>query len=554
MKKLVTILYILFLFTVSIAKTTVIERDEILRLAVKDLYGVFDRVSSLYTASYGTTGQPIYLKSSGKNFVGIRVYVDGMLVTDNYSNNFDFSTISLDQVERVIIDDNTSESSAIRVDIITRDNRDKELYSEIYLRDAFLNYRDLGVTLAQDFTDLVAFQIYANFNINNDNREGDDDFEHEYERQDYGFMTELPTIGIIDSELNSQYSLRNYYNYENDTLKTKEERFYVRYNGRLNKEIVDSTDISFNVSYINFQDSKLSARSSDKYMSTLNIDNKNPLFNISNKSNYTYMRNYNISDEFILDNIIDVNKKIKKSTLGADGFLRYSSKFDYAGGIGFYQEIFLTDNTYLKGDENYFIGDEGHNNIKFSSELYNLQGFLGYRWLGERFNGYAEGGFERVDDIENSNEFNYLTFRTNTTFFKNFSYKLNVTQRIDPENSGKYIYNPYLTGSTELAWQDKFYEGELTVTAALHYRYADYYTSENNHQKVSNLGFYISGQILSFQMWFSMDNLIREKYEMFENEDGSTPTINKYYHYQTIDGYGMMGRDEIWGIRWVFYN
>ena len=511
----------------------------------------------------------------------------------------------------MINDNYLGSSSGLRIDIFTKNivhnekNRNKtdstkisiaEPFSEVDYKDAFFNYRDLSVTIAQNFTEESSFFIYGNILNYMDYRERGDIFLFPLELQDYNLKLNFPDLSdkiLSDNIISSSYFKKEFIE-KLDTLETTSEQFKLFLKSKVfSKEI--SNDILFtdNAILSLHREKILGDRDSNEYyireydryffnnIINFSIDGKTFMIDfekITNNSSLNfidYENDYKI-DETIFENNLSINFNF------LDNFL--TNKFEYyykfSDDLGNTNSLSLdimgdkfVSNIFIENNATLFFSDKeklGTDTMKLG--IFENQFYIGKKIRNLFYNFIQDAifsiGFDHINYFEAEqvspiwtypahltpvytlNEDNdgqlHLLFNSGFSFWDNkANLKISYRYRVNDESS-LVIYNPAHNLRTTLSFTDKYFKDDLTVNFRASHVYSDYFVSETNRQYKNNISLNLSLKILNLEVYYGIDNLFKNVYFDYD--------VNPYYKYQTTDGYFMQANDEVWGVRWIFYH
>jgi|GEM_PF-1300233 len=514
-----------FIFSLN-SRTVVLDSGAVRNIAARDLYDLLTKISSVHGLSYGIIGQPVMLQRIGKSSADIFLYIDDIYYGKRIE---DLSFFSADQIESIILDDRSVENSGMTVNIHTKNYNSVIPVSEVKYRDAFFNYRDLTANIFQHATDKFSFLISGEIFDWKDNRDRYDDFKFPYEKQNYRVKLIMPQMKSTKPVFDISYM--------------KEDKSTIA---------ADSSHIKpENIRSVLYFDSRLDSTKSNRF-SAIHIHEIN-----ENTSNY-----FSFYDTFTF----------------SDTLRRFESK------IGFDTQVSEKYLTYLKADykkksfidyglTGYFALNDGSDQTKslhfdFSKDLNSIISFeTTHGYFGDEANSQnielLENFFTLKKSIKSGNysfDFGaaYDMFDYKKSADRNFyrlefgtGYKNKLLFRNEylKSASGRIYDTVFINNLTSLTFSDKYFNNKLTVNLALYHNYSEYFIGRNMDY-INNLSLNFIARIVNFEFFFGSDNFLKDKYEFSDN----IYKVNKHYNYRTVEGFNMRTKDEIWGIRWIFYR
>ncbi len=515
------ILIFSLLLTLSCLSASVtIGRDDIDNIAARDIYDVLSKIYTLRGYSTGIIGQPVYFKDTGRLSADIFLYIDDIYYGREIS---DLSFISLDRVQKIVIDDMSLECSGLTVRIYTK-NLDPEIpVSEVDYKDAFFNYRDLSANIAQRITSGMTVSAFGEILDFKDHREYSDDFKYPYMKQNYGLRINFPEIFSLRSTLDINYLTENKYLLDSDSSQIRPERF--------RSSLMFETDRQNNI-YNRFGITAVS----DNHISSYNVD---------------------VYDEISAGgSSSEISGKtgiISSGLRGFSGYVKagYSVKSFLDAGLRSFcsisdnEEIIYSTQLELKKD----IGAAVLSSISgyfYQKELTDADFFENSLTAEKEFK-ISDTGFDIRAGIDILSQSEKKYYRGGFTAGKGIRLKL-ISDIIvsDCKNKNDDISNNLVSSIT---YSDKFFKEKLFLNLSFSHRYSEYYIAERK-ETLNNLSFNLRARIVNFEFYYGSDNFLKDHYSV-----GNTSfDLNDHYVYRTVDGFDMRTHDEIWGVKWVFYR
>ncbi len=536
------------------AKLYYFSSDDIKNIPARDVYGILEKVADLHGISYGRTGQLMQVKTLGKDPYSSNIYIDDLPLTNFNSGITNLSALSLDRIDNIIINDSPANNSSINIYIYTKKYSMDEPVTEMIYRDAFYNHRNISMHLGQKFNENTSFLLYAEMTDYNDHRESSDTFTHPYKKQNYDLKIDLPEFLFFKPSAEFSYLQENIYDFSIDSV-LNDPKTYETYRWIVN----------FNSLKSDFFDNKLS------FINSFRCDQFDP-----ENRNFTILDQFSYNDSINIFSLktqvefyehlthrgessfsIEPSYKRKLWTLDTQllSFLKYSdlTKCTYSLSAEFTKDIpwgfeVSSEHSIYNGSfralENIFDVKFYQNNF-YLKKYFDLPDFSGSIYSGIDIIEYEENECENSTVHLSSGVIRYSKNKLKLKFFKSFNLNLEYSHRI---TSKILLYDPNSTIISSLNFSDKYLNDNFQFSATIMHKYSDYYISENNREIINNLGINLRAKILDVEIFFGIDNLMKNKYDI--NND--TYILNEHYGYQTIEGYDMQRFDEIWGVRWVF--
>ncbi|NOR44133.1 MAG: TonB-dependent receptor plug domain-containing protein, partial [Candidatus Delongbacteria bacterium] len=110
---------LLFQF-ISYSKIYSFNSADIKNIPARYIYDVLTKLSALHGLSYGRTGQLTQVKGLGKDQYASNIYIDDIPLTNFNSGISNLSTLSLDRIDNIIIDDSPVNNSSVSIYIYTK--------------------------------------------------------------------------------------------------------------------------------------------------------------------------------------------------------------------------------------------------------------------------------------------------------------------------------------------------------------------------------------------------------------------------------------------------
>jgi len=525
LKKITYFLLLVVIFS-SYSRTSVFDSETVKNIAARDAYDLITKICSVHGISYGITGQPVMIKRIGKISAEISLYIDGVYYGKPAG---DLSFLSLDQIDRIIVDERSIENSGLTVNIYTKTFDSAAPVTEVKYRDAFFNYRNLSADIYQHVTKDFSFLVSGEIFDWKDNRDKFDDFKFPYEKQNYRVKLIMPQMRFIKPVLDISYQKYEKYLIDIDSSLIKPEniRSVLYFDSRLDStksnrfSAVHIHEINENTSnYFSFYDTFTFNDTLGRFESKAGFDTKageNHLIYIRSDFNRRSFIDYGLSGYFALN-----DESGRTASLHLDFSKDLNSIIRFETTHGYFSQDTNDQNIDLL--ENFFTLKKS---IKSGNSALNFG--AGY----DMFN--YNGSFDR--------NFYRLEFGTD---YKN---KLKFRNEYLKSASGKISDTVFMNNLSEISFSDKYFNDKLTVNLALYHNYSEYLIG-SSMEYMNNLSFNFRARIVNFEFFFGSDNFLKDKYE-FNNHFYE---VNKHYDYRTIDGFNMRSKDEIWGVRWIFYR
>ncbi|MBN1971630.1 MAG: hypothetical protein JXR48_12720 [Candidatus Delongbacteria bacterium] len=499
----------------------------------RTVYDILKTIPGYHLKTYKQTGQDIRIYKNGAVEKTISIVVDNLAI--GTYNEMKLEDFSLSIIDSISICDDPLSSSGSTIKIFTKKLNSRDVCSEVSYRDAYLNHRDLDIYLAQRFSKNYKFKIYGNITDYMDNREDDDFYNYPYLRQNYNFS--LRREGeTINQDLKFGYFRSQRFNFAKDSTKEVD----TRYNGEYTYNYILAKYNIFGgirAEYGEFKGDSYNEETGQLIISSLE-DRKRSL-------GLFFSNSKGLSDDLMDVSIIGSNES---------EFLKFNVRERLIAGLLENDKFYTAGELLLSKKLGYFILGEAVS-ISFSDEKYRRVSLLSKRFQADFRN---EFDFFSVS-VKTEYEFSYdyrelynrdlyqdLTFDLNIDLFKHFSINSSYYKSLGEVLS--LDHTDYSINS-RLSWFDNFFDEELDISISLLHRYSEY-LADGTNQIENNFGLKISAIIKTFEAYYSISNGYRNTYNSI-TEDYS---FNPNYHYQTVAGHNMMGYDEIWGIRWTFWD
>lgn len=501
----------------------------------------------------------------------------------------DFSDISVERIDKIVINDTPADGSSLRIDLFSSLKSIKQHESEVFYNDAFYNHRDLSVSMQQNFTENSEFKFFGQITDFMDHRDLEDiDFTAPYEKQDYSASINLPDYFIIKPVVAGGFFRKKLFEFAADSLKQTEENYFLSVKGTLpvfisglNNRLTGLMQKKINnkKSYLNcelyslsgdlnwqnrdfsvFANSHLFYYNFEKINNQLNFTETfgfrwqiNSMLQINNENHLA------INHDIIPDNP-EPGEHITTSTTLPDDFVLndYLTKEfgninnnNQNGGSVISVLINLPSGFDLNWQSAYFKGSSGFDLWRQNSETATHQFIINNRFEYQQLKNLISAGIQSVMDYQNTQtQPQYQLDIRNQLNWNNYLDILIWTNCLLNQKSQPLQSDYSLT--SELNYHNIFYKDQLTVNINLTHRYARFFPGyeDGSAEYLNNLSFKISAKIINCEIFYGNDNLLKQNYSF----NGSKYEANQHYFYQTIPGYNMMIRDEIWGVRWTFYN
>lgn len=500
---------------------TVFERNDIENIAARDIYDVLSKIHTIRGVSYGVIGQPVYFYGTGKSSPETTLYIDdvfyGRTVTD-------LSFISVDMIEKVIVRDISSECAGSEIYIYTRNLDPAVPVSEVRYKDAFLNYRNLSVNVAQAVIPDLSLSVFAQVTDYMDNRDYSDNFNYPFLKQNYAIKMHFPKTFSFVPFIDISYLKEKKYLIDADSSLSRPEvlrsafyfdrEFSERIKSRSGVTFISENDIRKYYDTDIYEELTLSGPS-------YTLKGKTGLSSGGLKSTAGYAK-LSYSAQW---------------TVNADltGYVRHSDTF----GTTFSSRALLEKDLKLlklSSASGYFYEKMTEGSDFFENSLTAERDFkagntglnfrAGIDLVSERERKYYRAGFT-------AGKHNMLQLKSDII----------VSGCSDKDSD---IKNNLISS---LTFGESYFNEKLKVNSALYHIYSEYFISENK-QTVNNLSFNIRIRITDLEFFFGSDNFLKDHYDM----SGLKFDLNEHYIYSTVEGFDMRTHDEIWGVRWTFYR
>ncbi|MCK5759793.1 MAG: hypothetical protein KAH33_00770 [Candidatus Delongbacteria bacterium] len=535
------------------AKLYYFSSDDIKNIPARDVYGILEKIADLHGISYGRTGQLMQVKTLGKDPYRSNIYINDLPLTNFNSGITNLSSLSLDRIDNIIIDDSPVNNSSINIYIYTKKYSMDEPVTEMIYRDAFYNHRNLSMHLGQKFSENTSFLLYAEMTDYSDHRESSDAFAYPYKKQNYNLHVDFPELLFFKPSIEFSYLQENIYDFSVDSV-LNDSRAYKTYRWIVNFNSLESDLIDNKLSFIN-------SFKHDQF----DTDNKNysiyDQFTYKDSTNIfrlrTHLEFYNYQD-LGGESSFSIEPSYKKNfgTLNTSFFsyVKYSdiTELTYSLSTELTQDIpwgfeVNSEHSIYNGSfrvlGNVFDVKFYQNNF-YLKKYFDLLDFSGSIYSGIDIIEYLKNECANSTGYLSSGVIRYSKNKLKFNFLKNFNLNLEYSHRI---TSKTLLYDPNSTIISSLNFSDKYLNDNFQFSATIMHKYSDYYISEDNREIINNLGINLRAKILDVEIFFGIDNLMKNKYDINNN----TYILNEHYVYQTIEGYDMQIFDEIWGVRWI---
>ena len=219
--KYLTVL-ILFFQLLGYSKLHFFSTEYLKNIPARDVYGILDKIADIHGLSYGQTGQSTQIKALGKDPFQSKIFIDDIPLTNFNSGISNLSTLSLDRIDNIVLDDSPVNSSSINIYIYTKEYEMDEPVTEMIYRDAFYNHRNISMHLGQRFSENSSFLLYAEITDYMDYRESSDrNFKYPYQKQNYNLRIKLPKVFSVQPSIEFSYLKENIYDFSADSILNK---------------------------------------------------------------------------------------------------------------------------------------------------------------------------------------------------------------------------------------------------------------------------------------------------------------------------------------------
>ena len=526
---------------------------EIRRHNFKTVYELLVSYPSLTGYSYGQTGQPVNFYQSGKPAAIARVYLDSLLLNDAHSAIYDLSDISIEKLEKIIINTNSAETAGLRIDLISdRARPGKEHESRVFYNDAYFNHRDLAFTVKQNFTAETDFRIFAQITDYMDNREyADQDFLAPYEKQDYTATLRLPDFWLQKPLMEGGFFRKKFSDFSLDSLRQTEERYFLRLQSSLPITITGLYH-SLSAAWQKNVNSTLGLRNCDRYSADLSLNWQISDFNLNSISNYQMLDFYQQIQQTIFSENLNFNWHYDSLiTIRNENWLSLQDNQTHITGNSAGLELNLPMGISLAGNSTYRKTGTSENTLINDAENLSSELTLSHRKNLASAQYLAKIAFSSFENLQNSSQkaIYGCTAAITAGWLETIDFNLRYFTSLDRDPD---LPGTDYTLNSEIGYHQQFYNGQLTINILAGHRYTRYFPgySDNRVAYANNLSFKTSAKILNCEIFFGMENLLKKVYTF----EGNDIEVNPHYFYQTVPGYDMPHKDEIWGIRWTFYN
>ncbi|MDA3838498.1 MAG: hypothetical protein PF574_05905 [Candidatus Delongbacteria bacterium] len=547
-------IFILLIFSQFIghSKTYSFNSAEIKNLPARDLFDALNKLSTLHGLSYGRTGQITQVKALGKDQYNAQIYVNDIPVSNFNSGISNLSTLSLDRIDNIIIDDSPINNSSTSIYIYTKKYEINEPITEMIYRDAFFNHRNISMHLGQNFSKNSSFLLYADITDYMDYRESSDNaFKYPYQRQNYNLQVKLPEIFSVQPSIEFSYLKENIYDFPLDSTLYKPET----YQWVLNLNSTSSGFIDNKISLINsFRSDQFDPENSN--LTILNQFTYNDSINLFKlKTQFEFYEHLTHRGESAFSLEPSYQKNFIFLNTNFNSYIRYSdfTDFTYSAGAELIKQLpwgfeinsehsifagsyrMLDDIIDVEFIQNEFYLENVFTFYSFSGSIYTGIDIIEYQKnRSDTFTGYLSSGIKQ-----------YSKSKLDLKILEHINLNIDYSHKISSNIS---INDPNSTIISSLNFTDRYFNDNLHISATVLHKYSDFYTSVNNREIINDLGFNLRGRILDVEIFFGINNIMKNKYEINNN----TYILNEHYTYQTIEGYDMQRFDEIWGVRWIF--
>jgi hypothetical protein len=509
----------------------ILETRDIENTAARDIYDILSLVPELQGISYGITGQPVYFRSADRSSFAISLYIDDIPYGKNIT---DISFLPVGTISSIVIDDRSVENQGISLYIYTKNNNPEVPVTQIDYKDAFFNYRDLSASISQKYSNDVSFYITGSLLDWKDKRESTDIFRYPYQRQSHSAKIKMPEIFSMKPEFIASYTKENKFRLDTDSSYVKD------------YSLVTSLTL----------DKKLSGKSSNRITAVNRFENgKSEDLLFKNKfSAGDSIRSYSASGEVILDNDGPTGAGLR-TDLSALSFVDYSltgylgtangdnTDFSLHGGL----KKDLGGLVKLSSSHSYshFRTDNNENTAIFRNCFYAGRTFGSGDLTLSVGAGINMTSYPEYPDGYETGRRDYLKHEAGIAWKKLFRLRSSGITLISEKFSGSMISN----NVTSADFSERYFKEKLGINISIYHKYAHYLLGTRGEFH-NNLGFNLTARISDLEFYFGADNFLKDKYsfgdEFFE--------VNPHYSYSTTGGFDMRSRDEIWGIRWIFYR
>lgn len=530
----------IFLFAVIFSlhsKTIVLDSEAVKNIASRDAYDLLSKICTVHGFSYGIIGQPVMFKRIGKESADISLYIDGIYYGRSLE---DLSFLSVDQIDSLILDDRSVENSGMTVSIFTKSFNTPIPVSEVKYRDAFFNYRNLEADIFQHVSKDFSFLLSGEIFDWKDGRDSYDNFRFPYQKQNYRLKITLPQMTLTKPVLDISYRKQEKFRLDADSSLIKPEtiRSVLYLDNKISGtnsnrfsavHIHEINDNTYN--YFSFYDTFTFADSLSRLESSMGLnaefDESHLMFFKTDFQKKSFI-DYGLNGYFAMN---DESDPVMSSHLNLSK--DFNPIISLETTHGYFSDGTKSRDTVLI--ENFFtlkkVVRVGKSALEFSA---------GY----DMFN-YADDPADVPDSINGSSVRNFYRFQ----FAADYKNRLKFKNEYLRSASGKIYDTVLMNNISEISLSDKYFNDKLTVNLALNHIYSEYFIG-SRIQYINNLSFNFRARIVNFELFYGSDNFLKDKYE-FNNRSYEA---NKHYNYQTIDDFNMRTKDEIWGIRWVFYQ
>ncbi len=500
---------------------TVFERNDIENIAARDIYDVLSKIHTTHGTSYGIIGQPVYFYGTGKSSPEAAFYIDDVFYGRIVS---DLSFISVDMIEKIIVRDISPECAGSEIYIYTRNFDPSVPVSEVRYKDAFFNFRDLSVNVAQTVIPDLSLSVFAQVTDYRDNRDYSDNFIYPFLKQNYAVKMHFPKTFSFVPFIDISYLKEKKYLIDADSSLSRPEvlRFAFYFDREFSERFKSRSGATF-----------ISENSIKKYYDTdiyeeltlsapvYTLKGKTGVYSGGMKSTAGYAK-LSCSAQW------PVNTELT-------GYVRHSDTY---GTILSSRAILEKDIRMLKlSSANGYYYEKMNGGSDFFTNSLTAESDFSAGNLGFNF----RTGIDLVSERERK------YYRAGFTAGKNNRLCLNsdfIASGCSDKDSD--IKNNLISS---LTFGENYFNDKLKINTALYHIYSEYFISENK-QTANNLSFNIRIRITDLEFFFGSDNFLKDHYDM----SGFKFDLNEHYIYSTVEGFDMRTRDEIWGVRWTFYR
>ncbi len=519
--KYISVILLLLLSHLAFCGTYILEKKDIDNIAARDIHDILSKVYSLRGFSYGTVGQPVYFSGTDRSSSEVSLYVDdvryGMSVKD-------LSFIQTDRIERIVVEDISSECAGIEIRMYTKEYDTAVPVSEVNYKDAFFNYRDLSVSLAQNISPGFSVSVYGEIMDFKDNREYSDNFKYPYLKQNYGFKTLLPDMFGYIPVLNVSYLTEKKYLLDSDSSLSRPEllRSVLYFDRKISGSISNRIG-GISISEGMKKNGRVTVFDELRIADTSYSFTAETGFSSGNKESASGFIKASYSGEQIASHEFRGFFRLNEGSETAVSVYALLSKniasFTFFSKNGYFEKS-------TGGGSYGFFDNSLTAEKKTGTGISALTVRAGIDLISENDRKYYRAGFA-------TGEGSALTFRS------------------DIIASGCRIKDNDIKSNlvSSLSFSEKYFNEKLSLNFGIFHHYSEYFI-ESRKETLNNLSFNIRARIVNFEFFFGSDNFLKKSYKA-----GNTRfDLNDHYVYRTIEGYDMRTHDEIWGVKWTFYR